>query len=50
MLYAEVKIYTENDDKLTDEDLEDIDIAEAVQALEERLPKLPKGATWRVEE
>ena len=49
MLYAEVKIYTENDDELTDGDLDNIDITKAVQALKEQLPKLPKGATWRVE-
>jgi len=49
MLYAEVKIYIENDDELIDADLEDIDIVEAVAELEAQLPELPKGAIWRVE-
>ena len=49
MLFAEIRVTVrEGDEELTDEDLEDIDIAEAVQALEEQLPELPKGAVWEV--
>ena len=51
MLWATIRIEViENpdEDELTDSNLEDIDIAEAVIALEDSLPELPKGAGWDV--
>ena len=48
LLYEEIKIYIEGEDNLTDAELT-IDIERAVQALEQELPELPKGATWKVE-
>lgn len=48
MKWAEVIISITNDDDLTDRELEGIDIATAIAALEEALPALPKGAKWEV--
>ena len=46
--WTTIRIDIVDDLTLEDEDLEDIDIAEAIEALEENLPELPKGANWKV--
>ena len=48
LFWTTIRINIVDDLTLEDEDLEDIDIAEAIEALEEKLPKLPKGANWKV--
>ena len=55
MLFAEVRLFIESD--TPDDDLEslmtwcseEVEIAPAIQALEEGLPELPQGAKWKVE-
>jgi len=54
MKYSSISINIENNEEITDEDLKKLEdeIEEALQdgihTLEERLPKLPKGANWSV--
>jgi len=49
MRIAQINLTIVNDGDFTDEDLEDIEIADAVVALEQALPELPKGAKWQVD-
>jgi len=49
MIYTQIKLSIVDEGDLTDEDVEEIDIADAVMALDEALPELPKGAKWRVD-
>lgn len=48
MQYALIELNIQNDTHLDVRDMKHIDIADAVAALEEQLPDLPRGAHWSV--
>ena len=49
-VYAEIKLVIQNPEGINDEDLDkaDINIDDAITALDEALPELPEGYKWHV--